>query len=136
MVQISLTVAVAVLFVAAPYLDYDPRKISFLYTAVVLIGLACLLGNIITLLIVLIRQKSERRKLLIPGIRNILLIPSALIVSQMHGVGWWYDPGAIEGQRYDFWYTEYLWYALALAVMLFLISFLIETAVQKMRKAE
>ncbi|MBR6649390.1 MAG: helix-turn-helix transcriptional regulator, partial [Bacteroidaceae bacterium] len=46
MVQIVPTILAGVLFVIAPYFDYNPHETTFLYTALVLIGLACLLVNI------------------------------------------------------------------------------------------
>ena len=134
MLQITLTVVAGILFVVAPYFAYDPNETTVLCTAVVLVGLACLLASIITFVVFLVRQKSERTKLLIPGIRNLLIIPSALIVSEMHSVSWWYDPGVVEGQRYESWYSEYLWYALALVAIVFIVFSLIEVLIQKKRK--
>ncbi len=132
--QVMLTFIAGVLFVIAPYFDYDPHETSFLYTVVVLIGLACLLANVITFIVFLIRQKGDRAKLLIPGIRNLLIIPSALIVAQMHSMSWWYDPGDVEGQRYDIWYSEYLWWALALAAVVIIVFSLIELLIQKKKR--
>lgn len=132
--QLALTVLAGVLFVIAPYFDYNPNETTFLYTVVILIGLACLLASVISFVVFLIRQKSERTKLLLPGIRNLLIIPSVLIVSEMHSMGWWYDLGDIEGQRYECWYSEYLWYSLALVSVVFIVFSLIELLLQKKRK--
>lgn len=134
LVQVLLTVIAGVLFVIAPYFDNDPNETPFLYTATVLIGLACLLASIISFIVFLIKTREERKKLLIPGIRNTLLIPSALIVSEMHSMGWWHDPGSTVGQRYESWHTEYLWYALALAVIIFVVFSLIDVLIQKKSK--
>jgi len=133
-VQVLLTVIAGVLFVIAPYFDYDPNETPFLYTTTVLIGLACLLASIISFIVFLIKTKEERKKLLIPGIRNTLFIPSALIVSEMHSVGWWYDPGSTVGQRSESWYTEYLWYALALAGIIVVAFALIEKMLKRKNK--
>ena len=127
--QIVMTMAAGVIFVLAPYLDVNPHETSVLYTVTVFIGLACLLTSIIIFMVYLIHTRTDRSKLLIPGIRNLLLIPSALIVSGMHSTGWWYNPGDVEGHRYDFWSAEYLWYALAAAVIVFLFFALIESMV-------
>ena len=132
--QVVLTILASILFVIAPYFDCNPNETTFLYTVVVLIGLACLLANIISFVVFLIRQKSERTTLLIPGIRNILLIPSALIASQMHSMGWLHDAGSTVGQRDEYWYTEYRWYALALAAIVFIVFSLLDIAVNKRRK--
>lgn len=134
MIQLALTVIAGALFVITPYFDYNPNETTFLYTAVVLIGLACLLASVIIFVVFLICRKAERLKLLLPGIRNLLIIPSALIVSEMHSMGWWYDLGDIEGQRYESWHLEYLWYALALVAVVFIVFSLIEILLQKKRK--
>ena len=133
-IQIALTVFAGILFVVAPYLDYNPNETPFLYTATVLLGLGCLLASIIAFVVFLVRQKEERTKLLLPGIRNLLIIPSALIVSNMHSMSWWHGPGDIEWQRYEAWYTEYLLYALVLAASVFIVFSLIEILVQRKRK--
>ena len=134
MLQLALTVIAGVLFVIAPYFDYDPHETTFLYTAVTLIGLACLLASVIIFVVFLICQKAERTKLLIPGIRNLLLIPSALIVSEMHSMSWWYDPGDVEGYRYESWHSEYLWYALALTAIVVVVFALIEEIIKRKAK--
>ena len=134
MLQLALTVIAGVFFVIAPYFDYNPNESTFLYTVVILIGLACLLASVISFVVFLIRQKSERTKLLIPGIRNILFIPSALIVSEWHSMGWHSYADDTEIQRYDFWQTEYLWYALALVAIVFIVFSVIELLIQKKRK--
>lgn len=134
LVQLALTAIAGALFVIAPYFDNNPNETPFLYTVVILIGLACLLASVISFVIFIIRQKSERTKLLIPGIRNLLIIPSALIVSEMHSMGWWQGPSDVEWQRYESWYSEYLWYALALVAVVFIVFSLIEILLQKKRK--
>lgn len=132
--QLALTVAAGVLFVIAPYFDYNPNEITFLYNAVVIIGLACLLASVIIFAVFLICHKEERTKLLIPGIRNLLIIPSTFIAAEMHSMGWWYDPGDVEVQRYESWYPEYLWNALALVAVVFIVFSLIEILIQNKRK--
>lgn len=136
LIQVLLTVAAGVLFVVAPYLEYDPNETAFPYTVIVLVGLVCLLASIISFIVFLIKAGEGRTKLLIPGIRNILFIPSALIASEMHSMGWWHEAGSTVGQRYDLWRTEYLWYALALAAIVLLLFSLLEIAVNKRRKNE
>ncbi len=134
MLQISLSVIAGILFVVAPYFDYNPKETTFFHTAVVLAGVACLLASIITFVIFLVCQRTERTNLLIYGIRNLLIIPSALLVSEMHSVYWLYGPGDVECQRYESWDSEYLWYALVLVVIVFIVFSLIELLIQKKRK--
>ena len=132
--QIALIVFAGILFIVAPYLDYDYHESTFFYTAITVLGLGCLLASIITFAVFLIRQKADRTKLLIPGIRNILLIPAALIVSEWHSMGWHSYGADGVATRYDLWQTEYLWYALALVAIVFIVFSLIEIVIQKGRK--
>lgn len=133
MVQIASTVFASVLFVIAPYFDY-PHETTFLYTAIVLIGLACLLASVVTFVVFLIRQKSDRTKLLVSGIRNILFIPSAIIISEWHYTGWESYGSDTNFKRYDFWHTESLLVALILAAIVLLLFSLLDIALNKREK--
>lgn len=133
--QILLMVLAGVLFVVAPYFDANPQEITFLYTVTVLIGLACLLANIIIFVVFILRQRADRVKLLIPGIRNVLFIPSAMVVSELHTMGWYNLAGDTAVERYDLWQTEYLWYALSWAAVVFILSSLLEIAVNRKHKS-
>ena len=75
--------------------------------------------NIITFFVFFIHKKTERTKLLIPGIRNILLIPSVLFVSKSHEYG------------YGYWDPEYLFLAFASAAVVFILFCLIELVISK-----
>lgn len=123
-IQISLTLLAVIIFVLAPYLASTPTDIFF--DAVMILGLACLLASIITFVTFLIKCKNDRKELMLPGIRNILLIPSALIASRIHIVIWCsygpeneYSVDAL--QRCDSWYPEYFGYAIALATIVFVL---------------
>ena len=89
LLQIGVSVLAGILFVFAPYLDREPHETSPLYIVTVLFGFGCLLANAICFAVFLIRKKEERKSLVLPGIRNVLLIPSALIASSAHSVGWY-----------------------------------------------
>lgn len=132
--QVGLTVLAGILFVFAPYLDSRERS-SPLYIGAVLTGLACLGANVVCFAVFLIRQREERKALVLPGIRNMLLIPAALILSNAHYVGWVnHAPGQTGGSRYDVWLEEYFGYAIALTVAVVVMFTLIETAIEKYRK--
>lgn len=139
-IQIVLTVLAGVLFVTAPYLDYKPNETTFLYTFTILIGLGCLLGNIGCFVVFLVKSKMGRKELLLPGIRNIFFIPSALIVSNMHSMGWTHllpnenEWTADSLTRYDIWETEYLWYTLALAGIVIIVFSVIAYFQERLRK--
>lgn len=131
-IQISLTLLAVIIFVLAPYLTSKPTDNFSLFDAVMFLGVACLLANIITFFTFLIKCKNDRKELMLPGIRNILLIPSALIASRMHIVIWCsYNPEneySVDAlQRCDSWHLEYLGYAVALAVIVFVVFSLINS---------
>ena len=131
--QVGLTVLSGLLFVFAPYLD--AQETSPLYIGAVLTGLVCLGGNVVCFAAFLIRHREERKALVLPGIRNMLLIPAALIVSNAHYVGWVnHAPGQTGGSRYDVWMEEYFGYAIALSVAVVVVFALIETVIEKYRK--
>ena len=134
LLQIGLTILAGIIFVIAPYLDNEPYETNPLYIVTVLIGLGCLLGNIICFLVFLIKDKEDRKGLVLPGIRNALLIPSALIVSNSHYVGWQGAPGSAH-TRYDSWATEHFGYAFALAAMVVIVFTIIEVIINKKKKS-
>lgn len=135
--QIGLTLLAGIIFVFAPYLDleYNTRGSTPLYVVSILIGLGCLLANIICFVVFLIKEKEDRKGLVLPGIRNALLIPSALIVSTSHYVGWQGAPGSTVPTRYDSWSTEYFGYAFALAALVVIVFTIIEVVISKKRRS-
>ena len=142
LIQLTLTIIAGVLFVVAPYFDFRPDRTTFLYTGTVLLGLACLLVSIACFMYFLIKQRTERKRLLLLGIRNTLLIPSTLIVSELHSVGWISNSPEENGwsvdalTRYDSWRIEYLWYAIAFAGIVLILFSLIELLIDKSHPEE
>lgn len=135
MLQIGLTLFAGIVFVFAPYLDSEPRETSPLYIAIVLLGLICLAANVICFVVFLIKEKANKKGLILPGIRNMLLIPSALIASNAHYVGWYNSPGSTVHTRYDSWQEQFLGYAFALAALVVIVFTIIEVIINKKRKA-
>ena len=135
LLQIGVSVLAGILFVFAPYLDREPHETSPLYIATVLFGFGCLLANAICFAVFLIRKKEERKSLVLPGIRNVLLIPSALIASSAHSVGWYNGLGSTVHTRYDSWHEEFLGYAFALAALVVIVFTIIEVIVSKKRRS-
>ena len=130
LIQVSLTIIAAALFIIAPFFNHNPNEKPVIVIVIALVALACLLGNMITFVVFCIKEKEERQKLVLTGIRNTLLIPSALIVSKMHGTVW-YINGSTDNNmpvddfvKHDLWFTEYLWYALLLVAVV-LIGFVL-----------
>ena len=135
LIQIGLTLFAGIVFVFAPYLDSEPHETSPLYIATVLLGLGCLAANVICFVVFLIREKEEKKGLILPGIRNVLLIPSALIASNAHSVGWYNGLGSTVHTRYDSWHEEFLGYAFALAALVVIVFTIIEVVISKKRRS-
>ena len=135
LLQIGVSVLAGILFVFAPYLDREPHETSPLYIVTVLFGFGCLLANAICFAVFLIKKKEERKSLVLPGIRNVLLIPSALIASSAHSVGWYNGLGSTVHTRYDSWHEEFLGYAFALAALVVIVFTIIEVIVSKKRRS-
>ena len=135
LLQIGVTLLAGILFVFAPYLDREPHETSPLYIVTVLFGFGCLLANAICFAVFLIKKKEERKSLVLPGIRNVLLIPSALIASSAHSVGWYNGLGSTVHTRYDSWQEQFLGYAFALAALVVIVFTIIEVIVSKKRRS-
>lgn len=60
----------------------------------------------------------------------MLLIPSALIASNAHYVGWYNSPGSTVHTRYDSWQEQFLGYAFALAALVVIVFTIIEVIIR------
>lgn len=77
--QLGMVLLAGILFIIAPSFD---AKADYLCVA----GLALIVFNIIIFLIFILKYKSTRKTLLLPGIRNMLMIPSGFLLSKVHHV--------------------------------------------------
>ena len=126
-VQIILTAVAGVLFVVAPYFATKPDK-DILLTAVVILGILCLVANVVCFVLFFFRNKEERKNFILNGIRNILLIPSTFIASECHYIGWTYHDAEgvmLNPEKYDVWQSEYLFLAIGYTCAIFMIFSLI-----------
>lgn len=139
--QVGLTALSIVLFLAAPYFDVNPRVLSVPQILFVVLGFGCLLANPVIFIFFLVRRQAQRHSLILSGVRNILLIPCALVAAQAHSSSWQTYPGVYGSdstmetfERYSLWYWEYLLYAATLAGAVYLLSLIIETIIHKKSK--
>lgn len=133
-IQVGLTILAGFLFVVADYFEWNPTGKFSLFDVVVLVGLICLVASIVYFFVFLAKHKEERREFILPGIRNICLIPSALIVSEMHYMVWYGGEDEYivsEFERYEVWQMEYFWYAIALAVFVYVVFSLIDVLIKR-----
>lgn len=133
-IQIGAVILASLLFVMSSYFDTNPNAMSPLYVGVVLTGLALLLINVVAFIVFLVKEENNRKKLCIFGIRNMLLIPFALICPNMHSSGWYHYAGATNWEKYSYWYMEYLWMAIGWALLVSVVFSIIEMLVKKCRK--
>lgn len=139
--QVGATILASFLFIVAPYFSTDPMEVSPVQIALVTAGLACLVANFITFLFFMLREKAQRKELALPGVRNILFILCALILSQAHD-SYWIGTPAVPGDPssvhtftwHDSWVWEYFWYAVALAGFFVIVFSIIETLRKKHAK--
>lgn len=131
--QIGFTLFAGIVFLIAPYFDIHLYDANLPYIVLNLMGLLCLLANIVCFAVFLIKEKENRKSLVLPGIRNMLFIPSAFMFSMVHIISWIRTEGGTS-QRYESWATGYLAYALGLGAVIFIVFTIIETVVKKNRK--
>ena len=131
--QIGFTLFAGIVFLIAPYFDIHLYDANLPYIVLNLMGLSCLLANIVCFAVFLIKEKENRKSLVLPGIRNMLFIPSAFMFSMVHIISWIRTEGGTS-QRYESWATGYLAYALGLGAVIFIVFTIIETVVKKNRK--
>lgn len=104
--------------------------------ALSVIGLVCMFGisyGFYRPIVYLLKFRAERRELLLPGIRNALLILPVFLIEKAHNVTF-VAFGDGRYQRYDDWNMERIWLVLFLILAIFALSKLIESVTRKKLK--
>lgn len=130
LVQIALTVFAGFVFLIAPYFKVAGGFIAFLYEALNVFGIALMVASVVFFFVFILKHKQERSRYLLSGIRNIFLLPSALIASVSHTTEWRL---AEHLKLYDVWRKEYLLYAVVYFVVVFILFSLIDAFVNYKR---
>lgn len=143
--QLALCGIAGLLLVFGPYLDTREEVFS-LYNAAVILAMACFAANIACFVTCLIRNKDNRKDLIIPGIRNAVMILPVLLLYRVHTVSWQFvrlrivtaeDGSMVQKpiyEPYDTWHTGLVWYAAGIALGVYLIFDVINMVLK--RKAE
>lgn len=126
LVQIALTVLSGFVFLIAPYFKVAGGFISFLYEALNVFGIALMVASVVVFCVFILKHKEERSRYLLSGIRNIFLLPSALIASVSHTTEWRLGE---QLKLYDVWKKEYLLYAAVYFAVVFILFSLIDALV-------
>ena len=130
LVQIALTVFAGFVFLIAPYFKVAGGFIAFLYEALNVFGIALMVASVVFFFVFILKHKQERSRYLLSGIRNIFLLPSALIASVSHTTEW---KLAEHLKLYDVWRKEYLLYAVVYFAVVFILFSLIDAFVNYKR---
>lgn len=138
LIQLTLTLLSGLLFLLAPYFETDEIGSSTPgYLIANISGIALMAASLAIFVIFLLRQKERSGKLILTGIRNLLLLPAPLIAVNAHCSYWaWVDTaGSDSFIREDLWRTEFLGYAVFFCLLVFIVFSLIEILIDR-RKAK
>lgn len=140
--QLVAVAFASILYVLYPY--FESPNVGWITDVFYLGALLFNFANIVFFIVYLLKFKADRKDLILPGIRNILLIIPTIFVQHSHYVSFGYIGESISGstaglenikyERYDTWNVEYIWFALGLALSIFVIFKLIETIKSKKLK--
>lgn len=127
--QIGAVIGAGICFVLSPYVinhDHDG-----FYSILAIIGLLLLLGNVISFVYFVAKDKQGRRSLLLPGVRNLLFIPSGIFCQKIHEVSFFKQAGETIWHRYDDWNLQYLGLAICWAMLVTVVFCVIERLMKK-----
>ena len=134
--QWSTVILASILFVISPWFENaNPYVTSYVPIWLNIVGLVLLALDVFLFGLFMIKCRTIRRHLVISGIRNVLLIGSALLCSMWHNVGWssftMVGGELVDYERYDTWMNEYFYMALGLALLLVLVFAVIDMVRKK-----
>lgn len=140
-IQLGMILIAGILFLIAPYfetpyIETDSSAYST-STRLELIGGVLLACNIACFLIFMFKYRENRKKLLLPGIRNMLMISSAFLLCNVHYAVFTHHNeimSSITTATADIsyiWNFDYLWYSILLAVLIVVIFSIIEKIITK-----
>ncbi len=115
---------IAVNFIFSPYLINESNNL-YLSDVIGVIGLGLSAAVIVIFVIFEIISKDDRRDVTLSGLRNLLLIFPALLISEFHTTGLSYSPIGDKFVKHDIWDPTYLILPIYLTAALFIIFELI-----------
>lgn len=138
LLQIGATALAAVIFIYSPYLIFSPNQSSALPIAANMLGLALLVISIVVFIVFAIKNKAERKGIILTGLRNSLLSIPALVLSGCHDVGFEiYDVLSETPEffsRYDSWNEGCMHLSLLLALFITVAFDIIKLILSKRNK--
>lgn len=134
-VQIAFVVLGGVFFIIAPYGDMSADSPSPVSITLNILGLVCLLCNIICFAVFVLRSREKRSILIFKGLRNCLFTVSGFLISFVHGVSFTtFDEITTEltvWERCDEWSPGYLIVALLFAFSVIILFKVTERIIEK-----
>lgn len=128
--QIVLTVLAGLSLAVAPFFEKNNADAFTAADIGAAAGLGCIFASIICFVLFLLKNKEGRKKFILPGIRNLFFIPSVLIIDRLHYAGFYSDENDVL-QRQDIWQPECIFYAVALALFVFVLFSLIDALIKR-----
>jgi len=139
---IQLGVWVLTLFwvVIVPYFNEYDSGTDMLINAIAVgplltrIFIIAIPGSLVYFLVV---EKKEKRKILFHGLRNVLLIPTAIAFGSAHGVGISYDErGPMYYDKFDYWSNDLIYKGLGWALFVIVVFLLVERVERRKRETQ
>ena len=138
LLQIGMVILAATAFFVSWYFEISiNEKIPWQTVVLEYLGGFLLAGNIACFIVFMIKEENDKKQLILPGIRNILFIVSAICIGCVHSTGFMYDEtqtGNTIRQRYDYWQTEYWAYSIVFATAVIIVFKVIDTLIRKNKK--
>ena len=129
------TAAAGIIYIICPFfINRDKISAGEILYAVCLVFLVL---NIVAFVLFMAKSKEDRKTIVLPGIRNMLMIIPALLLQKVHEVCL-YGESIVETEntvwkRYDIWNVEYIWLALGIALFIIIVFKLIEMSQKEKR---
>ncbi len=138
LIQLGLTLLAGTAFVAAPYFDTNYHEFTAGYVITIILGFILMAASLICFAVFILKDK--RREYILPGIRNIFLLPASLIASQLHSIYWDYAPYTASQLttyvRRDIWHTASLWDAINYCAVVVLAFAAVDIIIKLKRRSK
>lgn len=127
LIQFCNAAAASLIFVYSPYLIVVQRH-HYRMASANMVAVALLLINVIVFIVYIIKMRDDRKLLLLPGIRNMLLAVPTVLVSMSHDVVFTGTGTHHElWESYDVWSMEYIGGAIVIVIVIFFVFDIIDS---------
>lgn len=141
--QLGALALASILILISAYFE-KPNSMWTISDTLCVGALALTIANIIIFIVYLLRFRSDRKELVLSGIRNLLMIIPTILTSRIHSAAFAYigesiieDAAGLENLQYersDIWHFEYFWLAIGLTLFIFTVFKLIEIMIKRKSK--